>query len=117
VTFAVYLLVPRPEPAQFRSNETAVASFRLFPADGSTVTARQPELRWSPLAHSSVYKVSLLDEHGLTIHGWDVRDTSLLIPPTVVLVAGKTYLWRVESFLADRSLERSTLHAFTYAPQ
>jgi len=116
ITLTTYLLIPRPEPAQFRSTDSSVPMLKLFPHDGARITGPHPEFRWSPVARSSVYKFSLMDENGVSVWNWDVRDTSLLLPSPVVLIPGKTYLWRVESFLANKSLERSALHVFTYAP-
>ena len=116
IALAVYLLIPRPEPAQFRSTDSSVPMLKLFPPDGATMSEPHLEFHWSSVARSAVYKFSLMDRNGVSVWNWDVRDTSLLLPSTVVLLPGKTYLWRVESFLADRSLERSALHVFTYAP-
>jgi len=116
IALTVYLLIPRPEPAQFRSTDSSVPMLKLFPPDGATMSEPRPEFHWSSVARSAVYKFSLMDQNGVSVWNWDVRDTSLLLPSTVVLLPGKTYLWRVESFLADRSLERSALHVFTYAP-
>jgi hypothetical protein len=114
ITLTAYLLLPRPEPEQFRSTDGVVPMLSLSPADGATITEPRPEFHWSPVSQSSVYRFSLMDHRGVRIWDRDVRDTTVLLPPGVVLVPGNTYLWRVESFLADRSLERSTLHVFTY---
>lgn len=116
IIFATYMFIPTQEPMQFRSVETAMPGLRLFPSDGATVRGPRLEFHWSPIDRSSIYKFSLLDERGVAVWNWDVRDTSVLLPSTVVLLPGKTYLWRVESFLADKSLERSALHVFTYLP-
>ena len=116
IVLTTYLLAPKHEPAQFRSTDTATPLLRLFPPDGAKVAGPHPVFHWSSVARSSVYNFSLMDERGVSVWNWDVRDTSLVLPSTVVLLPGKTYLWRVESFLADKSLERSALHVFTYAP-
>ncbi|MBM2846873.1 MAG: hypothetical protein HW407_2185 [Bacteroidetes bacterium] len=116
VALTTYLLVPRHEPSQFRSAETAAPMLRLFPSDGAKVADTHPAFRWSSTVKSSAYKFTLMDENGVSIWNWDVRDTAVSLPSTIVLIPGKTYLWRVESFLADKSLERSALHVFTYAP-
>lgn len=116
VVLTTYLLVPRHVPSQFRSTETATPMLRLFPSDGAKVGDTHPVFRWSSAVKSSAYKFSLMDENGVIVWIWDVRDTAVSLPSTVVLIPGKTYLWRVESFLADKTLERSALHVFTYAP-
>ncbi len=116
VALTTYLLIPRPEPLQFRSTDATTPMLSLFPLDGATVRAKSPVFQWSAVVRSSAYKFSLMDENGVSVWNWDIRDTSLVLPSTVVLIPGKTYLWRVESFLADKTLERSALHVFTYAP-
>lgn len=120
----VVLLFPVSETQQFRSVDRTAPGFTMSPPDGAHITELQPQFAWSSIRSSpdlpstagSVYKFSLLDQQGVTVWSLDVRDTSVMLPASVVLVPGKTYLWRVESFLVDRSLERSSLHAFTYNP-
>lgn len=116
VALTTYLLVPHKEPSQFRSIDTTTPMLTLFPPDGAKVDAPHPAFRWSSALKSSAYKFTLMDGNGVSIWNWDVRDTAVSLPSSVVLIPGKTYLWRVESFLADKSLERSALHVFTYAP-
>jgi hypothetical protein len=116
IAFLTFVLIPREEPSQFRSNEDAKPLLQLFPSDGETITEAPLTFRWTATEKSSAYKFSLMDDAGVVLWSWDVSDTSITLPSTVVLHAGKTYLWRVESFLADKSLERSTLHAFGYRP-
>jgi hypothetical protein len=116
VAAAAVLLIPPSAPVQFRSIDAPLPTLSLFPADRAVVTDLRPQFRWTPFATSSVYRFTLLDANGVTVWSHDLRDTIVLLPSTLVLSPGTTYLWRVETFLADRSLERSTLHAFTYTP-
>jgi hypothetical protein len=116
VALTTYLLIPRKEVSQFRSPEIPEHTFVLFPEDGAIVSDPVPRFRWAQISPSSAYEFSLLNTSGVVIWSGDVRDTSLTLPATIVLQPGKTYLWRVETFLADRSLERSALHAFTFTP-
>jgi len=117
IVLTTYLLVPREEPAQFRSDKVEeTPALEFYPRDGTVVTEKTPEFRWNSIGESAAYRFSLLDEAAAVIWVNDCRDTSLNLPPSVVLQPGKTYLWRVESFLADKALERSALHAFTYVP-
>jgi hypothetical protein len=119
---AVVLLIRNSETHQFRSADRTVPGLIMSPADGAAVADAHRRFSWSSLRSSSdpalpavsVYRFSLLDQQGVTIWSSDVRDTTIVLPPSVVLVPGKTYLWRVESLLAGRSLERSSLHVFTY---
>ena len=113
---ATYFLSSPHKASQFRSPENSLPTFTLYPPDGAELNERTPTFHWSAVAQASVFKFSLMDECGVTVWNWDVRDTMLILPSTVVLLPGKTYLWRVESFLAHKTHERSALHVFTYAP-
>jgi hypothetical protein len=116
VAIGVTLLVPDREPSRFRSEETGSTSLELFPEDGARMTDRELTFRWTSLDDGMVYRFTLMGETGAVVWSADIRDTSLSIPTSVVLQSGKTYLWKVESFLADKRTNRSYVHAFTYKP-
>ena len=118
IALTTYLLVPREEPAQFRSEKAEeIPTLELYPEDGATVSKKMPEFRWKTIGASAAYRFSLMEEAGVLIWVSDRRDTSLFLPSFVVLQPGKTYLWRVETFIADKTLDRSALHAFIYLPE
>ena len=117
LVLSIYLLGPQGEPRQFRSERSEeVETFELYPEDAAIVSDRGAQFRWTSVGESMVYRFSLLEETGVIIWSNDIRDTVIAIPLSVVLRPGKTYLWRVETFLADKTLEHSALHAFTYSP-
>ena len=114
---SVYLFLPRETPVQFRSDRSGdVGSLVLIPEDGARVRSHDIEFRWTSLGESMAYKFSLLRETGAVVWSTDVRDTSLSLPEAIVLQPGKTYLWQIETSLADKTLGRSAVHAFTYSP-
>ncbi len=115
VGIAYFLSSPK-ELSRFRSPESPLTTFTLYPPDGAELNEITPTFHWTPVATTSVYNFSLMDESGVAVWNWDVRDTVVILPASVVLLPGKTYLWRVESFLADKTHERSALHVFTYVP-
>jgi hypothetical protein len=116
IALTAYLVLPREEPDRFRSGtEDEVPAFGLFPADGAIVRDYPPDFHWKEIHESAAYRFSLLDGSGAVLWTADIRDTSILLPSSVVLQPGFTYLWRVESSFADNTL-RSALHAFTYSP-
>jgi len=117
VALTTYLLMPREEVAQFRSDKEERQGLELYPEDGATVAEKTPEFRWKTIGASAAYRFSLMEETGVLIWVSDRRDTSLFLPSFVVLQPGKTYLWRVETFIADKTLDRSALHAFIYLPE
>jgi hypothetical protein len=118
VLLAVFFLLPTDESRQFRSDsETMPGTFVLFPRDGAIITDHDSHFHWISLGSTLVYRFSLLETTGRVIWITDTPDTAVAIPQSVVLQPGKVYLWRVETSLADKTLERSALHAFTYSPQ
>jgi hypothetical protein len=118
IAVSTYLLLPKPEPSKFRSDRVeGSTTLRLYPEDGAIVREERPSFRWTSIGTSSVYRFSLMDETGAVIWQNDPRDTSITLPESLVLQSGKTYLWRVETFFADKALDRSALHAFVYISQ
>jgi len=114
---SVYLFVPKEPPLQFRSDKADdIGSLDLFPEDGARVRNHDILFRWKSIGESMAYKFSLMGETGAIVWSADVRDTTISLPGSIVLQPGKTYLWRGETFLADKKLERSAVHAFTYSP-
>ncbi len=105
-----------PERSQYRSTDLPPAPLTMFPPDGALITDSAPTFRWTNIAPSSAYTFTLMDEGGSPLWKTDTRDTALALPPSVVLVSGKTYLWKVETLLADQSRERPALYVFKYQP-
>jgi hypothetical protein len=117
IALTTYVFLPRHEDERFRSERDGLLPvLKLVPSDGAVVRETSPEFRWNNVQESAVYRFNLLDASGTVIWSNDVRDTSLSLPPSVVLQPGITYLWSVETLLADHSPGRFTLHAFTYSP-
>jgi hypothetical protein len=118
LSLSVYLLVPVREPMQFRSDrEISGTELKLIPENNAVVRDPSALFRWTSAGDSLIYRFSLMEQTGAILWSHDLRDTAVQLPRSVVLQPGNTYLWRVETFVADRSAERSALHAFTYAPQ
>lgn len=117
IVIGVSLFVPEREPSRFRSEEPEGSeTLDLFPEDGAQVTVHEFKFHWTSLEEGMVYRFTLMGETGAVVWSTDIRDTSLSIPLSVVLQPGKTYLWKVESFLADKRTTRSHVYAFTYNP-
>lgn len=112
-----YVLLKDEKPsAQFRSPESASPSFVQLPEDGAIISSSERRLSWQSIPKSTAYRVTLYEESGAKF--WDDvrKDTTLLIPETVVFGLGKRYLWRVEVLFPDESKFRSHLRVFTYSP-
>jgi hypothetical protein len=87
--------------------------FALFaPRDGATIPLLQ-RFKWQRIAGSTAYHFFLYEVNRTLVWSALVRDTTLLVPPSVTLQRGHAYLWRVEAILPDETTFRSELHAFT----
>jgi len=87
----------------------------LFPSDGETL--RSPAVfRWSKAEKSIGSHFILYRESGTVIWESPVTDTTISLPSSVVLEAGKKYFWAVETVFPDQSKIRSTLNVFSYSP-
>lgn len=112
-----YVLLKDEAPSvQFRSPESVRPSFVQLPDDGAIMSSSERKLSWQNIPKATAYRVILYEENGAIL--WDDvrKDTTLLIPETVVFGRGKRYLWRVEVLFPDESKFRSQLRVFMYPP-
>lgn len=54
-------------------------------------------LRWVSAAGADRYRVSLFDAGGGLVYETETRDTITALPDAIVLVPGRSYLWKVEA--------------------
>ena len=63
-------------------------------------------LRWSRVERADRYRVTVFSEDGTVIWRTETPDTSVALPDTAGVVAGGTYLWRVDARVGiDRWVE------------
>jgi len=84
----------------------------IAPRDGATIPILQ-RFKWQRLTGSTAYHFFLYEVNRTPVWSALVRDTTLVVPPSVTLQRGHAYLWRVEAILPDETTVRSELHAFT----
>lgn len=70
-------------------------------APGSTAQAEGVEFSWQSMGPEVRYRFSLTRSDGSEIWSSGTADTSLTIPPDVVLSEGQTYFWLVDALLLD----------------
>ncbi|MBM2841961.1 MAG: hypothetical protein HW412_2489 [Bacteroidetes bacterium] len=85
----------------------------VAPRDGATIGSVRTRFHWQRNAQSTAYSFFLYEVNRTLVWSALVRDTSLVIPSSVKLERGRTYLWRVEAIMPDETTIRSELHAFT----
>ena len=84
----------------------------IAPRDGATIPLLH-RFKWQRIAGSTAYHFFLYEVNRTPVWSALVRDTTLVVPPSVTLQRGHAYLWRVEAILPDETTVRSELHAFT----
>jgi len=61
------------------------------------VVAAAARLRWAPVPGADRYRVTLFATDGRALFETQLDDTVATLPDSVVLIPGRTYLWRVEA--------------------
>mgnify|MGYP000170982352 CR=1 FL=1 len=102
-----------PVPSQFRSGEETATIENISPQDHAVV--RETPVRFVWRSSSPVgYRFQLFSENGVPLWSAFVADTTLILPPTVVLQLRKTYLWSVETPLTNATGRPSRLSSFVF---
>jgi hypothetical protein len=73
-------------------------------------------LQWTSVEGADRYRVTLFDIDGSVRFASEVTDTTVAIPPSVILVAGRAYAWRVEARLDFDRWATSDLTEFSVEP-
>ena len=99
---AIMLIVLPPKledpPSAHRAPPITAAPAPLAMAPVGHVSDAET-LQWSSVAGADRYRVTLFDIDGSVRFASEVTDTSVAIPSSVILVAGRAYAWRVEARL------------------
>jgi hypothetical protein len=61
------------------------------------VVAAVRDLRWSHVAGADRYRVTVFDATGGVVYAAEAPDTVIAFPDSVTLVAGASYLWKVDA--------------------
>jgi hypothetical protein len=83
------------------------------PADGDTVPPGKPVLVWSSITGEPTYRFTLTDASGQPLWTSTTADTSLTLPPQVVLQSRRTYFWYVDALRADGRAASTGVRRFT----
>ena len=109
---AACLLVFFSGPRSRTDESLAPGEVLISPRDGTTLVLLHRFI-WHKIDQPAVYHFFLYELNRTPVWSSLVRDSSLILPPTVPLQRGQTYLWRVEAILPDEKTIHSDLHAFT----
>ncbi|MFL5483631.1 MAG: zf-HC2 domain-containing protein [Gemmatimonadaceae bacterium] len=67
---------------------------------------------WAPLPRALSYKLEVTDAAGHSIWTASPADTTLTLPPAVVLHRGTSYFWSVDAIATDGSVRSTGAHEF-----
>lgn len=82
------------------------------PADGDTIPPGRLSLSWSALGGEPTYRLTLTDDSGEPVWTGTTTDTSIALPPDVILQSRRTYFWYVDALRADGRAASTGVHSF-----
>lgn len=88
-----------------RSTDDGIPPHRDPPADASApvpispvgVVAEASPLIWTAVAGADRYRVTLSDAGGVVLYETQLTDTVAVLPDSIVLASGRSYVWMVEA--------------------
>lgn len=104
-----------PAPALERSTIEGVERLATYsPPDGGVV--RRPDLRfaWADRGTAS-YRITITAEDGGLVWSGSLQDTTVVLPSSVTLEAGRRFFWYVDAISAG-VVARTGAHSFRIAP-
>lgn len=72
-------------------------------------------LQWTSLAGADLYRITLAEASGRVLYETQVADTVAALPDSIVLVAGRSYVWLVEARTGFDRWSTSQLVEFSVA--
>jgi hypothetical protein len=76
-------------------------SVAIHAYDAKVVAGSSPVFAWSGVTAADHYELTLTDAEGFRIWSGETRDTTIVLPASVSLVTGKSYVWYADAVLAD----------------
>jgi len=84
---------------------------------GPVARNRAARFVWRRIGQAERYTVVVVDTTGTEIFATETRDSSLVLPDSVRLEAGREYLWWVQARLTDQSMITAVTQRFLVAPR
>lgn len=103
-----------PDQSGVASADQIIAT--ISPEAGAVVPFGELTLTWSSTASEAMYVITVTDAGGDPLWTAETRDTLALLPTTVVLLPGSTYLWYVDALLPDGQSATTGVQRFQTAP-
>lgn len=86
---------PIERPA-FTRSEGMPRLVAVIPADGASIAAATRVFTWRPFP-AETYRFAVLSADGAPLWRTETADTSVTVPPAVILSPGAAYFWRVDA--------------------
>ena len=115
---AVLLLLLRSPAAENGGEHRGAAESRSqapVPVSPVGPVAAVHVLLWTRVANADAYRVTLFDAEGRVAYEARATDTTAALPDSIVLVAGRAYLWKVEARTGFDRWATSALVEFSIA--
>lgn len=107
------LTVDSRTPIESASTTRGVESpITLVGPVGRVAAGNAAHFTWRRVDQAERYTVVVVDTTGTEIFATETRDSSLTLPDSVRLVAGREYLWWVQARLADQSTVTAVTQRF-----
>lgn len=97
-----------------RGSESPV---KLVAPLGVVAPSRATKFAWRPVARAERYQLVVVDTTGTELYASETQDTALVLPDTVHLAPGRTYLWWVQARLRDQSTVTAVTQRLLVAPR
>lgn len=107
----------RVEPDATSTMRGVESPITLVGPVGAVVENRATRFIWRRVGQAERYTVVVVDTTGNEIFATETRDSSLALPDSVRLVAGREYLWWVQARLTDQSTVTAVTQRFLVAPR
>ncbi len=95
------LFTDTESPTRSSATEGAVAIAAMAPADGDRVSREGLTLLWHSVSAETSYQITLTNQQGDVVWTERTADTTVIVPPTVELIADASYYWYVDALLED----------------
>ena len=114
-TSALWLRERRADPANvLRGGESPVV---LVSPVGSVRSPQARHFAWRPVTRAQRYTLVVVDTTGAEMFASETRDTAMVLPDTVRLTPGRTYMWWIQARLADESTVTAVTQKLVVAPR
>jgi hypothetical protein len=104
-------------PAATSTMRGAESPITLVGPVGPVAEDHATRFTWRRVGRAERYTVVVVDTTGTEVFASETRDSSLALPDSVRLVAGREYLWWVQARLTDQSTVTAVTQRFLVEPK